>query len=82
MNKGVKIMIMQGNNLTELDIIDMYKETFNIDEVCHVCGKNKMCIDDMSGDLENPCFICFDCDEKRHNAENEYERREQMHDEV
>ena len=70
-------MIIQGNNLTESDIIDMYKETFNIDEVCYICGKNKMCIDDMSGDLENPCFICFDCDEKRHNAENEYERTHQ-----
>ena len=68
--------------LSEIDIDNYYKEQFNIDEVCHICGKNKMCIDDMSGDLENPCFICFDCDEKRHNAENEYERQEQMHDEV
>ena len=60
--------------LSELDIENYYKEQFVIDELCYVCGKPKLCINDMGTDLSDPCFICFDCDTKRHNKENEYER--------
>ena len=66
--------------LSEIDLDHYYKEQFIIDELCHICGKNKMCINDMGTDLESPCFICFDCDTKRYNEENEYEQKEQQHD--
>ena len=63
--------------LSEFDIENYYKEQFNIDAICHVCDKNKLCIKDGIEGSQFLCFICFDCDTKRHNEENKYERLHQ-----
>lgn len=63
--------------LSELDIDAYYQEQFKERELCHMCGKEKLCISDMGNNLSYPCFICLECDTKRHNDENEYERLHQ-----
>lgn len=58
----------------------MGKEQFEFLKFCHFCKIKKLCKRN-SFDLNIPIyhgtFICFDCNEKRHNEENEYERTHQ-----
>ena len=47
------------------------------EEVCHLCGRVKMVHDDMMTGLDNPGFICKECEETRDRILGELTTKQQ-----
>ena len=73
-----RVYVGYGNyeekHLRQLCINDIELSNNWFNEICWICGKEKLVHDDVKTSLNDPGFICEDCENDRNRSEDMLER--------